>query len=57
MVRKIVNLHPALLPSFKGAHAIVDAYNFGVKVFGITIHYIDETIDGGIIFRAKGLPY
>ena len=51
--KKIVNLHPALLPSFKGAHAIVDAYNFGVKVFGITIHYIDETIDGGIILEQR----
>lgn len=51
--KKIVNLHPALLPSFKGAHAIEDAYNFKVKVFGITIHYIDETIDGGVILEQR----
>ena len=36
---RVVNLHPALLPSFKGAHAIEDAYNFGVKVTGVTVHY------------------
>lgn len=56
---KIMNIHPALLPSFKGAHAIRDAYEFGVKVFGVTIHFIDEKIDGGIIidqdsFRVEG---
>lgn len=50
---KVVNIHPALLPSFKGAHAIYDAYTFGVKVFGVTIHYIDETIDGGIILEQE----
>ncbi len=45
----IINIHPALLPSFKGAHGIKDAYEFGVKIMGATIHLIDETVDGGII--------
>lgn len=46
---KIINLHPALLPSFPGAHGIKDAYDHGVKVFGITIHYVDAGVDTGKI--------
>lgn len=46
---KIINIHPALLPSFTGKHAIEQAYNFGVKVFGITVHYVDEGMDTGKI--------
>jgi len=46
---RIINLHPALLPSFPGAHGIADAYNYGVKVFGITIHFVDEGVDTGKI--------
>lgn len=56
---RIINLHPALLPSFPGAHGIADAYNHGVKVFGITIHFVDEGVDTGRIidqfaFHADG---
>jgi phosphoribosylglycinamide formyltransferase-1 len=50
---RIVNIHPALLPAFKGAHAIKDAYDYGVKVFGVTIHYIDKDIDCGTIIAQK----
>ena len=46
---KIINIHPALLPSFKGAHGILDAYNYGVKVFGVTVHYVDAGMDSGKI--------
>lgn len=46
---KIINIHPSLLPSFKGAHGILDAYNYGVKVFGVTIHYVDNGVDTGKI--------
>ena len=46
---KIVNIHPALLPSFPGAHGIQDAFNYGVKVFGVTIHFVDEGVDTGKI--------
>lgn len=46
---KIINIHPALLPSFPGAHGIKDAFEYGVKVFGVTIHYVDSGIDTGAI--------
>ena len=46
---KIINLHPSLLPSFKGAHAIRDAYEYGVKWTGITIHFVTEELDAGPI--------
>ena len=39
---RVVNLHPALLPSFRGAHAIADAYERGVKVTGVTVHFANE---------------
>ena len=40
---RIVNIHPSLLPAFRGAHAIEQALEYGVKVFGVTIHYVDAT--------------
>lgn len=43
---RIVNIHPSLLPAFKGAHAIADAFAYGVKVFGVTIHYVNGELDG-----------
>ena len=46
---RIVNIHPSLLPSFKGGHAIRDAFNYGVKVTGVTVHLIDEEVDHGPI--------
>lgn len=55
--QRIINIHPALLPSFKGAHAIDDAFNFGVKIFGVTVHLIDQTVDGGIILAQRGFEY
>ena len=48
---RIINLHPALLPSFPGAHGIADSYHYGVKVFGITIHFVDEGVDTGKIIN------
>lgn len=47
--KKIINLHPSLLPSFPGLHGIQDAFDYGGKVSGITIHYIDEGVDTGPI--------
>ena len=44
---RVLNLHPALLPSFKGAHAIRDAYEAGVKVTGVTVHFANEDYDKG----------
>ena len=46
---RVLNLHPALLPSFKGAHAIADAFGAGVKVTGITVHFANEDYDKGPI--------
>ena len=46
---KILNIHPSLLPAFKGAQAIKDAFNYGVKVTGVTVHFVTEKIDYGPI--------
>ena len=54
---RIINIHPSLLPSFKGAHAVEDAVAYGVKVYGITIHYVDETLDGGRIIAQRAFDY
>lgn len=50
---RVVNLHPALLPSFKGAHAISDAFNAGVKVTGVTVHLANEEYDKGPIIAQE----
>ncbi len=52
---RIVNIHPSLLPSFPGLHGIADAFNYGVKVTGITIHYIDAGVDTGPIIAQKAI--
>jgi len=50
---KILNIHPALLPSFKGTQGIKDAFEYGVKVTGVTVHFVDEEMDHGpIILQA-----
>jgi len=46
---KIMNIHPALLPSFKGTHGIKDAFEYDVKVTGVTVHFVDENLDHGPI--------
>ena len=46
---KIINIHPALLPAFPGRDGIGDALNYGVKVMGVTVHYVDAGIDTGNI--------
>lgn len=46
---KILNIHPAILPAFKGAHAIKDAFEYGARVTGVTVHFIDEKVDHGPI--------
>ena len=46
---KIINVHPALLPAFKGADAIRDAIDYGIKVSGVTVHFVTEEVDAGPI--------
>ena len=53
----IINLHPSLLPAFKGAKAIEQALEYGVKVFGATIHYVDASLDGGKIIAQRAIAY
>jgi len=57
--RRIVNIHPALLPSFAGLRAIAQALEYGVKIAGVTVHFVDEGMDSGpiILQEAFELPY
>lgn len=54
---RIINIHPSLLPAFKGAHAVEQAVEYGVKVYGITVHWVDETLDGGRIIAQRAFDY
>jgi phosphoribosylglycinamide formyltransferase 1 len=53
---RIVNVHPALLPSFPGAHAVSDALAWGAKVTGVTVHLVDEQMDHGPIVAQEAVP-
>lgn len=50
---RILNIHPALLPSFRGTEGIKDAFEYGVKLTGVTVHFVDEKIDHGSIILQK----
>ena len=52
---KILNIHPALLPSFKGAHAIADAFHSSAKTTGVTVHFVDEKVDHGPIILQEAV--
>lgn len=52
---RILNVHPALLPSFKGAHAIKDAFDYGAKITGVTVHFVDEEVDHGPIILQEAV--
>jgi phosphoribosylglycinamide formyltransferase-1 len=52
---RIINIHPALLPSFKGAHGVKDALDHGAKVTGVTVHFVDEHLDNGPIILQKAV--
>jgi phosphoribosylglycinamide formyltransferase 1 len=53
---RVLNLHPSLLPAFPGANAIEDAYSAGVAETGVTVHLVDEVLDGGPIVAQCRLP-
>ena len=55
---RVINVHPALLPAFAGLRAVEQALEYGVKVFGVTVHFVDEGVDSGpvILQRAVELP-
>jgi phosphoribosylglycinamide formyltransferase 1 len=46
---RVINVHPSLLPAFPGAHPVEDQLNHGVKVSGVTVHFVDEGVDSGPI--------
>jgi phosphoribosylglycinamide formyltransferase-1 len=55
---RIINVHPALLPAFPGLRAVEQAIEYGVKVFGVTVHFVDQGVDTGpvILQRAVEAP-
>lgn len=52
---RIMNIHPALLPSFKGLHAQEQAFKYGAKITGCTVHYVDEAVDTGPIILQEAV--
>jgi len=56
--QRVINVHPALLPAFPGLRAVQQALDYGVKVFGVTVHFVDGGVDTGpvILQRAIELP-
>jgi phosphoribosylglycinamide formyltransferase-1 len=53
---RILNIHPSLLPSFPGLHAQKQAIEYGAKVSGCTVHFVDEGVDSGPILLQKAVP-
>lgn len=53
--QRVINVHPALLPAFPGLHAIEQALAYGVKVFGVTVHFVDEGVDTGPVIAQRAL--
>lgn len=53
---RILNVHPTLLPAFPGAHPVADTLAYGVKVAGVTVHFVDEGVDSGPIIAQTAVP-
>ena len=53
---RILNIHPSLLPSFPGANAVGQALEHGVKLTGVTVHFVDEEVDHGPIIAQRAVP-
>ncbi len=56
--QRVINVHPSLLPAFPGLDAVGQALQYGVKVFGVTVHFVDEGVDTGLVIlqQAVELP-
>ena len=52
---RVINVHPALLPAFPGLEAVEQAIAYGVKVFGVTVHFVDEGVDTGPVILQKAI--
>ena len=52
---RIINVHPSLLPAFQGIAAVQQAVDYGVKVFGVTVHFVDEGVDTGSIILQRSI--
>ena len=52
---RIINIHPSLLPSFPGLHGIKDAFEYGVKITGVTVHFVDNGVDTGPIIAQEAV--
>ena len=50
---RIINIHPSLLPAFKGSGGIKDAFDYGVKITGVTVHFVDEKMDHGPVILQR----
>ncbi len=53
---KVINLHPSLLPAFPGMHAIQEAFDWGVRLTGVTVHIAEEAVDGGPPILQEAVP-
>lgn len=53
---RIINIHPSILPAFPGATPIADSLTYGVKVTGVTVHFVDENVDTGPIIAQRVVP-
>jgi phosphoribosylglycinamide formyltransferase-1 len=52
---RVINVHPALLPAFPGLHAVEQALAYGVKVFGVTVHFVDDGVDSGPVILQRAV--
>jgi phosphoribosylglycinamide formyltransferase-1 len=52
---RVINVHPALLPAFPGLRAVEQALAYGVKVFGVTVHFVDEGVDSGPVILQRAI--
>ena len=52
---RVINVHPALLPAFPGLAAVQQAIDYGVKVFGVTIHFVDDGVDSGAVILQRAI--